>query len=396
MRRFLSGSAMAGALVALTALSAGALIEGPCDAYFNGIHFDGIDTAEEAKQRLVLQPGETLVFSGTVGGDVDEVSIDLVVRPWTVNLVSVSDPDDVSGGASESWLVEIPVDDLAVIGVGIYEFRGRTDICSGSAFFVVEGDPFETLIGRIALVFIGLGGLIAVVSWLISLFTGTTGRISSVFGGVLVGLGGAIYAQQAGFAPLSLPSVVLGMVAGTAGVLLISLLCVGINRIFRRGGGAKTAPAAPVPQRPPHTAGAAAPAPNTGTEPARSSSIEEVFDEHMGSPNPQASEGEGDPGLAPPPSPALAALGAGAAASLARATQLRNQGGQSAGEPFWFYVESAAPVFGMDGGQRQIAEAVPGVWYLARGTYGDWVHMQDADDGWEGWVPGWAAKPQPT
>jgi hypothetical protein len=112
----------------------------------------------------------------------------------------------------------------------------------------------------------------------------------------------------------------------------------------------------------------------------------------------------------PPPSPPVdvgggggidaeiaagAVLGPAAVGSLARAVQKRSSGAPSDDGPYWFYVDEPTPMFGLEE-YREVGEAVPGSWYLAVGTYGDWVHASDQQSMVEGWIAARAAKPAPT
>ena len=109
----------------------------------------------------------------------------------------------------------------------------------------------------------------------------------------------------------------------------------------------------------------------------------------------------------PPPSPPIEAggggvdaeiaggviLGPAAVGALAKAVQKRSSGSPSDDEPFWFSVDQPTPMFGLDE-YKEVGEVVPGSWYLAVGTYGDWIHAADQDMSVEGWIAARAAKPE--
>ncbi len=254
MRRMLFLVAVTLTAVGLLAAPAFGEIEGDCDAYFNGIHFDDIDTAAEAKELLVVQPGEILNLSGVIYGDIDALRVDVVFRPFVLTLADEYEPDSEAGGI-ETFNIDLPIEFLATYGSGIYEFQGSTDICSGNAFFILGGvEVWDTLIGQVALGTAGLGGLIGLTSWIPTLFTGRVGWGRDIFGGILIGIGAAVVAQQAGEVPLGAMSVGVGVGGGIAGSILIDKVCAGINGVFSGGGSAlPPPPSAPPPQSFPDT-----------------------------------------------------------------------------------------------------------------------------------------------
>jgi hypothetical protein len=81
--------------------------------------------------------------------------------------------------------------------------------------------------------------------------------------------------------------------------------------------------------------------------------------------------------------------------SLARAVQKRaNQAPPDEG-PYWFYVDRPTPILALDE-YREIGEFVPGSWYLAKGSYGDWIHAANETSTVEGWIAGWAVIRAPS
>ena len=75
--------------------------------------------------------------------------------------------------------------------------------------------------------------------------------------------------------------------------------------------------------------------------------------------------------------------------------QKRSSGEASTEDPYWFYVEEPTPMLGLEE-YKLVGELTPGVWYLAKGTHGDWLHVADQNATIEGWIAGWAAKRSPS
>ncbi len=90
-----------------------------------------------------------------------------------------------------------------------------------------------------------------------------------------------------------------------------------------------------------------------------------------------------------------ALLGPAALGSLAKAVQKRAGNAPPDEGPYWFYVEQPTPLLALDE-YREVGEITPGSWYLAKGTYGDWIHASTEQSTAEGWIPGWAAKRAPS
>jgi hypothetical protein len=111
----------------------------------------------------------------------------------------------------------------------------------------------------------------------------------------------------------------------------------------------------------------------------------------------------------PPPSPPVEGSGGGidaelatgvvlgpaAVGALARAVQKRSSGAPSDTGPYWFHVDEPVPMFGLEE-YREVGEVTPGSWYLALGTYGEWIHASDEQSAIEGWIAASAARPAPS
>ncbi len=81
--------------------------------------------------------------------------------------------------------------------------------------------------------------------------------------------------------------------------------------------------------------------------------------------------------------------------SLERTAKGRSSGAAPTAAPFWFYVTRSTPLFGLSDYGTIVGELSPGTWYLAQGTYGEWVHAVDRATNVQGWVAAQAALPAP-
>jgi hypothetical protein len=112
---------------------------------------------------------------------------------------------------------------------------------------------------------------------------------------------------------------------------------------------------------------------------------------------------------APPPAPPIeaggggiapevaggAVLGPAAVGALAKAVQRRSSGAPPDDGPYWFSVDRPTTMFGLEE-YKEVGELAPESWYLARGTYGEWIHAVDEQSAVEGWIAARAARPAPS
>ena len=89
---------------------------------------------------------------------------------------------------------------------------------------------------------------------------------------------------------------------------------------------------------------------------------------------------------------AAAVLGPAALGSLTKAVKKRASGAAPSAGAFWFYVSQPTPVFGIDDHRTVAGQLQPGSWFLARDTYGKWLHVEDKASGLEGWISSEAAQ----
>ncbi|MEA3502180.1 MAG: hypothetical protein U9R47_05345, partial [Actinomycetota bacterium] len=232
---------------ALLASPVSAEIEGPCSASFNGIPFDDLDTPSEARERLVIQPGESVILRATVP-DTDFVYVDVLFPPLTITLAEfeADEPSDQGSDLNEVE-GEIPLGDLATYGAGIFQFVGRTDDCWGNAYFVIGGvEPWETAVGKTAIGIAGVGILIGLTSWIPAIVAGGGGVVRSVIAGGPIGLGVAVLIQQAGLVPLSATSVGVAVLGSSVVAVFVTKGLAGISGALT-GGGAASGAALPTP-----------------------------------------------------------------------------------------------------------------------------------------------------
>jgi hypothetical protein len=184
------------ALVALVAApEAAATIEGPCTAEIAGQDIAGRDVGATSDAIVVSRDRPVSVtMSSEQPIQRLKVEIEFSGIRWTVH-------DRPSTGTS--WASEVPVDDYATYGLGLYKVVGSSVgqgfTCSGAALIEVVGDhpldPLSTFagIGGLALALIGALGILAVAA--------RVGRtaVSPIFGaflGAVLGLGVAVLFQQ--------------------------------------------------------------------------------------------------------------------------------------------------------------------------------------------------------
>ncbi len=221
---------LTGSVVGLVAAPASAVMEGPCVAMFNGIPFDDLDTPAKARERLVIQPGESVTAYGAAP-DTDFIYIDVLFPPLAIPLISMesSEPGEQGSDISEVE-VELPLGDFAKYGAGIFEFVARTDDCRGNAFFIIGGiAPWETAVGKTAVGVGVVGALIGLTSWIPAIVAGGGGIVRSVIAGGPVGVAIAVLVQQAGMIPLSGKSVGIAIVGSSVVAVVITKVLVGVH-----------------------------------------------------------------------------------------------------------------------------------------------------------------------
>ncbi|MCU0280254.1 MAG: hypothetical protein MUE66_00135 [Acidimicrobiia bacterium] len=314
------------------AAPAAAQVQGPCNAWFNGVEAGRITSLSSP---LLLADDEALVFSGTDSSGTQNAAVAVRLGPATVGSASAT----VAGG---EFLVTLDLADVAPYGVGLLRVRATTDNCTVEAWLRLGGRlPFTTLVGLTGTV-LAAAGLAAQIAALIARRRWSVPVAAAA--GVATGAGAALLGQEFGRLQLSYLSlaatIAIAVVAGLGPALLLRP---------RRAAGHEDAegprvavsPAASPPGRSP------APAP---TPSAPAWEVKPAADEEAGP-------------AAPAPAPRPVTPG-----------------------PFWCYVMAEVEVLHLDDYSRVVATLHPGSWYLAKREISGWAQVVAAD-GTEGWVP---------
>jgi len=177
------------------ASEAAATVGGPCTAEINGEDI-GPREVGATSDPIVVSSDRPVSVTMTSEQELQTLKVELEFAGirWTVH-------DQPTTG--RSWASEVPVDDYASYGLGIYKVIGSSVgsgfTCEGAALIEVEGDnpldPLATPVGLIGLTLALFGALGALA---IAVRVGRS-RVSPVFGGILgavFGLGIVVLLQQ--------------------------------------------------------------------------------------------------------------------------------------------------------------------------------------------------------
>jgi hypothetical protein len=188
------------ALAALAALAAppdaAARIDGPCTAAIAGQNVaerdtgpfdDPIEVEDDAPTSVVMTSEQPITRL--------KVEIEFSGMRWTVQ-------DRPTTG--NRWASEVPVDDYAVYGIGLYKVIGSSYgegfECSGAALIDVVGDepldPLVTVAGLVGLTLSLIGAFGALAVAVRASETGAIPFIASAFFGLLLGAGVCVLLQQ--------------------------------------------------------------------------------------------------------------------------------------------------------------------------------------------------------
>ena len=151
-----------GAAAFMSASTAYAEIEGPCEATIAGVPVGPLDSGDRGDDIAVSEHDQVVVTAtSTTGFASHKVQLEFAGRRWTV-----SEQDD---DGSTSWSDTVNVDDYATWGVGLYKVIGVSTLtdgseCEGAATVDVGGNPLTTVAGGAALagVVVGTVGAAAV------------------------------------------------------------------------------------------------------------------------------------------------------------------------------------------------------------------------------------------
>lgn len=213
--------------VLLAPWPASAGITGPCTATIGGKSVANLSTSPTATPVKVKENGKVIVTMRSPGQMTHlKITLNFAGRSWTVKDKDIS---------SNSWAESVDVDDYATYGVGLYLVEGvgtgTAFSCTGDGLVEVEGSPFATVAGWVAigLTVLGLGGVAAAT---LGAMRGTRGLLGSeVLGGiagVLGGLGVGVLLQQFAVVyptqSVAIAEVVIGLLIGLGAPLLARLL----------------------------------------------------------------------------------------------------------------------------------------------------------------------------
>ncbi len=202
------------AVVAMLAFAseAAATVGGPCTAEINGEDI-GSREVGATSDPIVVSNDRPVSVTMTSEEELETLKVELEFAGirWTVH-------DQPSTGTS--WRSEVPVDDYADYGVGLYKVVGSSSgegfTCEGAALIEVAGDneldPLKTPVGLagLALALIGALGALAIA---VRVGRSRTSPIFACLLGAVFGLGLVILLQQF--------SALYPTVAVTGGVVLI-------------------------------------------------------------------------------------------------------------------------------------------------------------------------------
>jgi hypothetical protein len=131
---------------------ADAVVTGPCSAVFNGVDVGGLTL--DASDAVPVTTDDTFQANLTSSSDVIRMRLGVRYAGFTKILRESEDTTELenenAGGGSRS--MSFPIEDIAWLGAGVYEFYGSADTvtgpCIGSFLFDVQGDPLDTAIGK--------------------------------------------------------------------------------------------------------------------------------------------------------------------------------------------------------------------------------------------------------
>jgi hypothetical protein len=363
-RYWLLISAVAAAVVAGPAASAGAQVEGPCTVQFNGVEAERVTGLGSP---LELDASSTLTFTGTDSSGTREARVELILA-----MVEVRRGSTEYGPRQEEFSAQIDLGTVAPFGVGLFRVRGTTDNCTVDAWVRISGRyPLTTLTGLTA-GGLALGGLAAQLAAVAS--RRRWSALAAAVAGIATGAGVAGIAQQFGRLQLSLPSI--GAVVGVAvlvGTVLAALLTPPPDegrRERRRAAAARrraTRHRARLEEARLEAARLEAEA--AGSRAAAVATPASAGPDESGNTAAETSD----------PVSGGDVRAAGAPEESVPARSLVVDG------PSWCYVLAPVEVLGLDDYNRVVATLNPGTWYLAKRQVGPWVQVT-AGDGIEGWV----------
>lgn len=156
MRRWLAPTLVI-ALV-LVVPSAGAEMAGDCRATLDGIDIEDRD-ADDADDAIALPAHQPATFDVESERPLESWNISIHYGPFEAPLSRGEAP-----GNATTAQAQIPVNDFAWLGSGLYQVQGTVEMedgstCEGEALVDIQGDLLGTVLGTTSLAVAGLGGL---------------------------------------------------------------------------------------------------------------------------------------------------------------------------------------------------------------------------------------------
>ncbi|NQV06886.1 hypothetical protein HQ535_10050 [bacterium] len=345
---------------------AGAQVEGPCVAYFNGVSIEEIDTI---RTPLELGADDVLTFFGTdeLGTQSANVEVSLVG-------FGLDNGTTTYGPVQAEFSANLDLTDMTTYGVGLYQVTGTTDNCTVEAWLRISGRfPLTTLAGLTA-AGLALGGLTAQVSAIAT--RGRWSHVTAGLGGIATGLGIALLGQQFGRLQLSLLSVLTSIaIASLIGFVIANLLRPKVGPGFferRRIAAAEYRARVEADE-------------SAAQQRADSLAAQRQTAQVAAMASPQVAQDPITAQHAAVPAAPIATEQFQAATPAVAATPAPTPVPANDNTPYWGYVMAQTDVYDITDHTRIVAVLQPGKWYLARREAGGWVHIV-ASDGGEGWV----------
>jgi hypothetical protein len=152
--------ALTSGFLIFNAKPAHAVLSGPCTATFNGVDVASLSLTPDHAMKV----GRHDVFNSVMSspGDVNYVKVGVRYAGFELTVIEGSESGDGSESGGGAGAVDFPVNDLAWLGGGLYEFFGTATLesggtCTGSFLFDVDVNPIGTVVGTAAAGATGVG-----------------------------------------------------------------------------------------------------------------------------------------------------------------------------------------------------------------------------------------------
>jgi hypothetical protein len=361
--RWLRVGLAAGFLVLIAPSPASAGVEGPCEASFNGVEVERIDSLSSP---LELTIDDQLTFHGTDSTGTQNVSVELVLAS-----LGIDEGTSTYGPPQNDFSASIDLEGISPYGVGLFRVRGTTDNCTAQAWVRVGGKIAVTTLTGITGLGLTLGGLTGQLAAIAA--RRRWAWLTAAVAGIATGFGGALLGQQFGRLQLSYVSIAIAVAAAAVAGALLALL-------FRPRPGPSWGDRRRVERE---TRRDEREEQRLRKDEARQRRDEEQAREAAG----REQRDTVRPETKETPAAHVADRSPAESSDQDAAAEPTAAGTVSeAGGPYWCYVMSQVEVLDLAQPTRVIAVLQPGNWYLARREAGEWVHVV-AGENLEGWAP---------